>query len=304
MMLSPHNLPYRSGVGLCLFNHDGLVLCAERRDYPGAWQMPQGGVKKDEELRTAALRELKEEIGTDNAVIIGAVPDKLRYEFPDYLQYRHGVFRGKYRGQEQTWFALLFQGHDGDINLTGEFEPEKPEFVAWRWMPLEETPALIVNFKRPVYEHVVSAFGPLADAIRQGEILFHQALFKPLYPGRRFVAGKAGQDFRAVTPLESQQSGLFSQIGKVIVWAIVAKGSKQRRQFTGIARTVVLLIRLRPRSQPFLRQILPWKQFARILFARGGYVRMRQQGHARIHAVSAEDAVQELFQRRYLSRGK
>lgn len=167
-MIDPHHLPYRVGVGLCLFNKKGLVLCAERRDRRGAWQMPQGGVQKGENLRLAALRELKEEIGTDNAQIVGQIPELLRYEFPDYLQYRNGVFRGKYRGQEQTWFALVYQGKDSDINLTGEFEPELPEFVAWRWVPLHETPALIVDFKRPVYERVATGFASLAQTLSEG----------------------------------------------------------------------------------------------------------------------------------------
>jgi putative (di)nucleoside polyphosphate hydrolase len=171
MTIDVDSLPYRHSVGLCLFNRDGLVLCAERRDRPGAWQMPQGGVQKNEALCVAARRELKEEIGTDNATIVGKIAERLRYEFPDYLQYKRGVFRGKYRGQEQTWFALLFLGQDADISLTGEFEPERPEFTAWRWMPLEETPALIVDFKRPVYERVVSAFAPLAEVIRRGDPL-------------------------------------------------------------------------------------------------------------------------------------
>lgn len=133
--------------------------------------MPQGGVQRDENLRTAALRELKEEIGTDKATIIGEIPEALRYEFPDYLQYRHGVFRGKYRGQEQIWFALMFRGQDSEIDLTGAFEPERPEFVAWRWAPLQEMTALVVEFKRPVYERVVAHFNPLAEALRDGKPL-------------------------------------------------------------------------------------------------------------------------------------
>lgn len=131
--------------------------------------MPQGGVQEGEPPHISAKRELKEEIGTDNAIIIGVAPQKLRYEFPDYLQYRHGVFRGKYRGQEQIWYALRYMGKDGDIDLSGKDEPERPEFVAWKWMPLEDTPRLIVDFKRPVYDQVVKAFMPISEAIKRGE---------------------------------------------------------------------------------------------------------------------------------------
>lgn len=162
-------LPYRNSVGICLFNNQGLVFCAERRDKRGAWQMPQGGIQKGEDPNMAVFREMKEEIGTDNAEIIGQCPDKLRYEFPDYLQYRHGVFRGKYRGQEQIWYAMRYLGQDSDFSLLGEHEPELPEFVAWRWVPLAETPSLIVDFKRPVYEAVAKHFAPLADSIARGE---------------------------------------------------------------------------------------------------------------------------------------
>jgi putative (di)nucleoside polyphosphate hydrolase len=169
MTVNPSQLPYRRGVGLCLFNVDGLVLIAERRDRPGAWQMPQGGVKKNEALHIAALRELKEEIGTNNAKIIAQLPQKLTYEFPDWLQYRGGVFHGKYRGQEQDWFALQFLGDDGDIDLSGQHEPENPEFIKWKWEKLVETPKLIVDFKRPVYERLVEAFKPIEERIRRKE---------------------------------------------------------------------------------------------------------------------------------------
>lgn len=161
-------LPYRNGVGICLFNNQGLVFCAERRDRRGAWQMPQGGVRKGEDPALAVFREMKEEVGSDNGEIIARHPDLLRYEFPDYLQYKHGIFRGKYRGQEQAWFAVRFLGSDADINLTSEYESEQPEFVAWRWVNILELPSLIVDFKRPVYDKVVESFAPLVDQIRSG----------------------------------------------------------------------------------------------------------------------------------------
>ena len=125
--LNPSILPYRRGVGLCLFNAEGLVLIAERRDRRGSWQMPQGGIQKDENPRVTALRELKEEIGTDHAEVIAEIPELLRYEFPDWLQYRDGVFHGKYRGQEQNWFALKFLGSDSDIDLSAY--PIKPKTI-------------------------------------------------------------------------------------------------------------------------------------------------------------------------------
>jgi len=166
-------LPYRRGVGVCLFNPQGLVLMAERRDRAGAWQMPQGGVQGSEDIALTALREMKEEVGTDNARIIAKLPEKTYYEFPDWLQSRRidqgGVFRGKYRGQEQDWFALMFLGQDNEIDLSGEHEPELPEFVAWKWVELETTPSMIVPFKKPVYDAVVAGFAPVAAAIKRGE---------------------------------------------------------------------------------------------------------------------------------------
>lgn len=170
-------LPYRHGVGACLFNAKGQVLVAERRDRRGAWQMPQGGVQKGEDPLRAVLREMKEEIGTDNARIIARVPEILRYEFPDWLQNRRmsyngvssPVFRGKYRGQEQEWFALRFLGQDDDIDLSGKDDPEFPEFVAWRWAALRDVPDMIVAFKKPAYQRVVEVFTPLGEALARGE---------------------------------------------------------------------------------------------------------------------------------------
>ncbi|MEO1029384.1 MAG: RNA pyrophosphohydrolase, partial [Pseudomonadota bacterium] len=45
-------------------------------------------------------------------------------------------------------------GSDSDIRL----DRHKPEFDAWRWAPLSETPDLIIPFKRPVYEEVAQRF--------------------------------------------------------------------------------------------------------------------------------------------------
>jgi putative (di)nucleoside polyphosphate hydrolase len=156
-------LPYRPNVGAVLFNRDGRVFVARRADLPnaegapGGWQLPQGGIDEGEDPRTAVLRELAEEIGTDRATIMAEHPEWLTYDLPPHLV---GVaLGGRYRGQRQRWFALRFTGEDRDIRL--DRDPH-PEFDAWRWVPLSALPALAVDFKRPIYEILAASFARFA----------------------------------------------------------------------------------------------------------------------------------------------
>lgn len=149
--------PYRPGVGLVLFNRDGLVFTARRIDTrEPAWQFPQGGIDEGEPPSAAALRELEEEIGTAKAEIIAESRDWLTYDLPPDIADK--VWKGRYRGQRQKWFALRFLGEDADIDIA----TRHPEFSEWRWMPLAAVPALIVPFKRALYHRVVAEFSHLA----------------------------------------------------------------------------------------------------------------------------------------------
>jgi len=156
-------LPYRPNVGAVLFNRHGKVFVARRADLPnaegaaGGWQLPQGGIDRDEDPRVAVLRELAEEIGTDRAEIIGEHPDWLTYDLPAELV---GVaLGGRYRGQRQRWFALRFTGNDADIRLDADHDPE---FDAWRWAELAELPELAVDFKRAIYRVLAESFARFA----------------------------------------------------------------------------------------------------------------------------------------------
>jgi putative (di)nucleoside polyphosphate hydrolase len=152
-------LAYRSGVGVMLVNGRGEVFVARRVDMDDeAWQMPQGGIDEGEKPRQTALRELAEEIGTNEVRIIAESEDWLSYDFPDELIGR--AWGGRYRGQRQKWFLARFLGRDEDIDL----DTEHPEFSHWKWLPLAELPGVIVPFKRGLYEALVAQFGPLLEA--------------------------------------------------------------------------------------------------------------------------------------------
>ena len=156
-------LPYRPCVGIMLIDGGGQIFVAQRIDNPSAaWQMPQGGIDAGESPRQAALRELREEVGTDKAEILAESRNWWRYDLP--AERVPQLWGGRYRGQEQRWFALRFLGEDADIDI----ETESPEFRAWRWAELAELPDIIVPFKRQIYREVIAEFGHLAEAAREG----------------------------------------------------------------------------------------------------------------------------------------
>ena len=151
------DLPYRPCVGIMLLNPRGQAFVARRIDMPSeAWQMPQGGIDPGEEPLAAALRELREEIGTDKAEPLAEVHDWLTYDLPADLLGK--LWGGRFRGQTQKWFAMRFTGTDSDVNIATEI----PEFLDWKWAELERLPSLIVPFKRHLYERLVSEFTPVA----------------------------------------------------------------------------------------------------------------------------------------------
>lgn len=149
--------PYRMGVGLFIFNTDGLVFVAERLSHPGSWQLPQGGIDDNEDIETAAFREMEEEIGTRNARILEIMEEWQHYDIPERAAAR--FWDGKYKGQKQKWIAMEFLGKDSDINLNSN---DHPEFTRWKWVLVTDLLDLVVPFKRNVYERVMQDFAKFA----------------------------------------------------------------------------------------------------------------------------------------------
>ena len=147
---------YRRCVGLVVINKDGLVFVGKRIDSNlNAWQMPQGGIENGESPRNAGLRELKEEIGTNNVKLIGEMDNWLNYDIPEKLSSK--LWNGKYRGQTQKWLAFRFLGNDDEINI----DTKDPEFKEWKWEEHKKLADLAVPFKKDIYKKIINEYSHL-----------------------------------------------------------------------------------------------------------------------------------------------
>ena len=143
------NLPLRNGVGIVVLNNKNKVFVAKRIDNPkNFWQMPQGGVDKNENYYEAALRELKEETSIISVELIQEIDKKFTYILPDHLI--GIIWKGKFKGQTQKWFVMRFIGNEAEININ----TKHPEFLDWKWINLDDLTKIAVNFKLDVYKNV------------------------------------------------------------------------------------------------------------------------------------------------------
>ena len=144
-------LPLRSGVGIIVLNKENKVFVAKRIDNPkNFWQMPQGGINKNEDFFRAALRELKEETSIVSVKLIKEIDDKFTYILPDHLI--GIIWKGKFKGQIQKWFIMRFVGNESEINI----KTKHPEFLDWKWKDLKDLTKIAVSFKLEVYKQVKS----------------------------------------------------------------------------------------------------------------------------------------------------
>lgn len=156
------DLPYRPNVCILLCNQNRHLFIGERAGEPGHWQFPQGGVEAQVSLEENALREIEEETGIPKAYlhVIKKLDSTHRYDFrriPDYA-------KGKFRGQEQTFWVIEFRGGDHLINL----ETEHPEFANWAWCPPDEIANRVSPLRMPGYEGPLAEFCKLIAAESKG----------------------------------------------------------------------------------------------------------------------------------------
>lgn len=137
-------------VAAILQDQNGRILICERVDVAGAWQFPQGGVDKGENLEQALKREMREEISL-KPTFYKIISSKGPY------RYLYGGGRAKkgFEGKEQHYFLLQFLGEPSDIDV----ETEHPEFQDTRWIdPTQFNLQWLPQMKREVYREVFRDF--------------------------------------------------------------------------------------------------------------------------------------------------
>ena len=144
------NLPLRIGVGAIVLNNNNKIFVGKRKDNPvDKWQMPQGGVNKNENFIAAMRRELEEETSIKSIEVLKTLDNFFVYELPKELL--GIIWKGKFRGQKQKWFIVRFKGEESEINL----KTKHPEFIEWKWIDMSDLPKVIVDFKKRVYENLL-----------------------------------------------------------------------------------------------------------------------------------------------------
>ena len=149
--MTKEKLPLRIGVGAIVLNNKNEIFVGKRKDNPiDKWQMPQGGVDKNEDYLNAMKRELYEETSIKNIEVLKEFEEWVEYELPKNLL--GIIWKGKFRGQKQKWFITRFIGNNSEINVN----TQHPEFIEWKWIEMNELPNVIVDFKKNVYKKILS----------------------------------------------------------------------------------------------------------------------------------------------------
>jgi putative (di)nucleoside polyphosphate hydrolase len=153
---------FRANVGIAVLDDAGRVLAMERYEFPGSWQLPQGGLDQGEEPIDAARRELREETGLtwQQVELLGAHPRWLAYELDaDKRKPDTG------RGQVQKWFVVRLVDRQAEIDI-GQVDERKghPEFRAYEWMSVDDLLRKTVPFRLPVYEALAEYIPSLTGA--------------------------------------------------------------------------------------------------------------------------------------------
>ncbi len=114
---------------------EGCVLLFERKDHPGSWQFPQGGIEGSETPEQALFRELLEEIGTDKVQVLAKAANT--------TSYRWRKKESRFVGQEHHWFLCQL-----DSGIEPQLEKADHSFLSYKWAAPDAVILQTVEWKR------------------------------------------------------------------------------------------------------------------------------------------------------------
>lgn len=116
--------PKTRGVKGIIFNQ-GKVLMVRLTYYPHTWTFPGGGVHKNEDIRSAVIRECAEEVG-------------IQLQKPQYI----GELYFNYEYKKDTVFVFKENINSSEIKIDGK------EVAEANWYELDNLPAMGKNAKK------------------------------------------------------------------------------------------------------------------------------------------------------------
>jgi putative (di)nucleoside polyphosphate hydrolase len=142
---------FRAGVGAVILDAEQRILVLKRKGVTdGAWQLPQGGIKEDEQPLDALYREIHEEAGLarGDVHVVRETPDWWVYEVPVEFRTRKLGW-----GQAQRWFLCELRASPAAVR------PDQSEVTAAEWVDAERLLARAVPFRLPIYRRLIAEFG-------------------------------------------------------------------------------------------------------------------------------------------------
>lgn len=139
---------FRAGVGAVILNRNNneQVLAFERKDSPGIWQFPQGGIERGEKPIPAVYREIEEETGIqkEDLELLSSDYCLTVYELPE--SWRNA---GVGRGQVHQWYFFQLNNDNVKINLGIE-----EEFKDHQWMSIDALILRTTEFREGIYKDI------------------------------------------------------------------------------------------------------------------------------------------------------
>ena len=140
-------MPVEKSAGALVFYRAGakieyLLIKSSGADY---WGLPKGLIEKNEKLVQTALREVKEETGLKNLILLNGFKETIRWYFK--VKYSYQLKRGLRIGDGVLKFATFFLIESKDKKVKLSFEHD--DFV---WLPFKEARQKVLGSAKEVLD--------------------------------------------------------------------------------------------------------------------------------------------------------